>query len=333
MVRLPLSILLSVAGFATSVMLIPGLLNVNPPVNRPVYVVNDSLAVTYVDTLTFSNKPLKFKLQEVSPTAGRELENRHGQLALYSEFYFNHNPKLLLWVGFMAVGIAFALAMLPHLIYYFLQIKSRKKWLALVASFLSISVVFYFAHYSTSHLSLLPPRIMTLGKLLFYSDDWILPLLVSIYLIPSLFALAGNFMITNVLTRYYVSKKKASLKRLLTLKKQSFWLLTASSIMLVMGIVTSSLLRESILTAVGPAHDYLFPFEFVLAYSMSFTFFLLIFYGPGNVLLGELIAKKKEEALREGQKPLAAFSVRESFELSLSILAPVISGLLIEWLT
>ncbi|TRX58436.1 hypothetical protein FNH22_13910 [Fulvivirga sp. M361] len=328
-----MSILLSVVGFATSVMLIPELLNVNPPVNRPVYVVNDSLAIKYVDTLIFSNKPLKFRLQEVSQTTGRQLETRHGQLALYTEFYFNHNPKLLLWIGFMAVGIAFALAMLPHLLHYFLQMKNNKKWLALLASFLSISVVFYFAHYSTSNLSLLPPRIMTLGRLLFYSNDWILQLLVSIYLIPSLFALAGNFMITNVLTRYYVSKKRASLKKLLKLKRHSFWLLTASSVMLVMGIVTSSLLRESILTAAGPAHDYLFPFEFVLAYSLSFTFFLLIFYGPANVLLGELIAKKKEEATSEGQKPSAAFSVRESFELSLSILAPVISGLLIEWLT
>ncbi|MEL7003328.1 MAG: hypothetical protein AAFN93_11420 [Bacteroidota bacterium] len=328
-----LSILLAIIGFVTSVVLTKNLLHFYPPIEREIYVV-DSANINYLDTIKIDNRYLNFQAHVANSDDKKMLEAKKDQLALYSEFYFNDNPSLLLWMTFMAIGIAFSFGMTPLLGYFFFTMESTRKIHAGIAALAGMVLVFFFAHFGSNGIILLPPRIMELTHLLYFENEWLLQTLVGAYMIPPLLSLASNFVILDELVQYKTGKKDVEPKRLLKLKKSLFWLLSASSVMLVMGIITSSLLRETVISAVGNENANFFPSDFVLAYSIVFTFFLLLFYVPGNLLLGDILSSNRFGANTSEQKKDSnnGYSNKESFELSLSILAPVISGLLIEWL-
>jgi len=330
------SILAAVVGFVGTSALIVANIQANPAlINKDFVYVVDTSGVGRIDLYKFKGQPAKpADVQKGSAYVSMYEKGGSGvgntNYVYYPSTYFNRHPSFLLWSSCVAIGMGFAFGMCPLLFAYWRS--GKGKWLALLSAVLAIVVVFASAHLWHLHLILLPATFMELSRTLLYPNTWLLNTFTIGFLVPPLLALAGNFMLTGRLLAYHHYNRGFRLGHLLAIKRQSMWLLVASSVMLVFGIITSSLLRQTVLEAAGAGNSFIFPEQFVTAYSLVFTFFLVIFYLPGNLVLYRLIGKIKRGGTAVNAQAAKAYSVKESFELAIAIGAPVISGLLLELL-
>lgn len=255
--------------------------------------------------------------------------------------YFNSNPSFLLWVVLISISVALSLALLPWL-WAILTVRLRDKKvpvnlkLSFALAFLACLVVFTFSHFQVGGLMAGPPDIMAHANVLFLDKGRaVLLTLVSLVFLAPMFSLAGNFAIMYKLREELLSSDTLfSTKQIIRFKGAFTQLLMASSLMLVMGIITASLLRESVIGAVGGmAYEVVFPAEFVLAYGAIFTFFLVLFYAPVFLMLDMVIKKHLKSNSKKGKNGLLSIhSFGESVEVFITILAPVASSILLEWI-
>lgn len=231
----------------------------------------------------------------------------------------------------LSSGIAFSLSLYPYLIYVLGRFKLPEagfvKSLPYLISFFAVAIIFYVAHKVPDSLLYQVPQILEQTGLFFQFPQWIITTTVIILMLPNVLCLAGNFNLVRELFQI----DKVSLVQLHELHKRYTHFLLFSSILLVFGVVCSSLLRLSLLNALPGTFEYLFPPQFVLSYALVFSVFLILFYLPTELVFRAKLEPIKLEANeRELKKIEKMESQTNIFKLALSLLAPVISGILIE---
>jgi len=242
-------------------------------------------------------------------------------------------PRYLTWGMVQAVCLGLIFAFLPSVYYLFNTLNmGRERWKYLGLSLIAISLIFGISGYFQQQTMTGPVEIMTKYQVLIGDNSvWFNAVITILYLIPAGVTLAVNFvLIQRSLTDGYLKENLDYIKQ--TYNK----LLRYTTVILVLGILVTDLLRQAIIEVVGAQNAYLFPKEFVIGYSLVFSFFILIFYGPLGYKV--LTAANKEYAEKH-QEENPSSTKSKSFlarwdprfvEITLSTLAPIITAILLE---
>ena len=315
------SIPLGILIFVIVAFTLPSKLNRHIPEKSTIYVVDT--VYNYVDTLTIKTKQPNFQMN--TSKSARMILGSLDDSSSYSNFLLNRNPKLLLWIMAQAMGLSLSYALLPFLIRIFssLSTSRNRKIIALGVSFLGVLLLLGINNFSQRDIVFTPPAIMEKTGVMFGDDAWIMPIIVILYLIPAWLALAANILLG---IESIEKKSDTEFERVHEFRTKYLFVLRSASIILVFGIITTSLLQQSILAVIGEKYTILFPDEFVIVYSLNFTFFLVVFYLPVGYLI--LIQNLQQESKSERSKE-KKFDFR-MLELLISTFAPILTGIMVE---
>lgn len=240
------SIPLGILVFVIVAFTLPSKLNRHIPAKSKIYVVDT--VYNYVDTFTITTKRPNFQMNTSKP-ARMKLGSLDDSLS-YSNFLLNRNPKLLLWIMAQAMGLSLCYALLPFLIRIFssLSTSRNRKIIALGVSFLGVLLLLGINNFSQRDIVFTPPAIMEKTGVMFGDDTWIMPIIVILYLIPAWLALAANILLG---IESIEKKSDAVFERVHEFRIKYLFVLRSASIILVFGIITTSLLQQSILAVIG----------------------------------------------------------------------------------
>lgn len=310
-----LSICLAVLTFAVAQFYLPSQLNRDVPAETKIYILDGENDI--LGSLVIKPQRLIRDMQK-DATAVTNADKDHIESLHVSKLLLSSNPKLILWLIFHVIGLSLSLALLPLLVSHFLSI-TESRWrmsVAFFASLISVVLLFILNTQSNEDILFVSGEIMTKTKVIFGEKNHLLNYIVSIYLVSACVGLAINIL----LGIEYIEGKKGELGEM----KKMYWsALRATSVLLTLGIITTSLLQQSIITAIGKGYAALFPDEYVIAYSMHFSFFLLLFFAP----VGYLLYKDKE--FDEEINPSKKLNLRV-IELTIAALAPMLTAIIVE---
>ena len=330
-----LSLIIGVISFSATLVVLNLESAENATLNAQVFVIDhlDSLqkATLVIDTLTINNNVLALKKHRIENTFTQE-EVEDLKTVTYAQLSASKHPSFLLWALLIAMTVSLSIAILPFLYHITSELISHLNKATSVGltalAVLLLSLVFIISGGGGSDIVISGKKIMELTGIMLKHPKYVLTPLVIIMFLPSLFCLRGNLL---VIFRLLTHTSELSIPEIVDLHKLFSKMLVISSISLVIAVVTTTLLRMSILELLPTNAAYLYPPQFVGAYGLIFTFFLIIFYLPGEYLLRIMVAQKVTVLPKEEAEAVeSTIDTQSIFKLGLSILAPIIMGLLSE---
>ncbi|WP_417602120.1 hypothetical protein [Owenweeksia hongkongensis] len=286
---------------------------------------------TSIDTLCLYKNELlltRRELQEVNENF--EVEDKN--VFSYSELSFNINPHYLLWMMIIAIGLGLSFASLPVLHYYRTQSSSslnrRDIRTCLVLSLLTIVLILGIAQFSAQDRIVSTVGVLQATNILFQYPGWVLGGISALSLIPNFICLVGNYCIV---TDVFKNEEGYGITKLLDIHRIYSKFLVTASLFLGFGVISSHYLRLSVLDIMPEGATYLLPQQYVVVYSLVFTFFLILLYLPGEVLLTSKINAKKLGLSEEVKKNIGETISKQSIlKTGLSLLGPALIGLILE---
>jgi len=294
----------------------------------------DSIAVNYKKNMATDSGILKVA----------QIENRKN----YSKekLVFNNNPDFFVWICFVAIMVAFATCMWPVLLFSVRDVKQNFRsgyiidWKLLLITAGIFCLIAFLSSYSRFLVT--PLEVLDHFKILLSSTNTVRGIVLYILAI-AMIAVYGQLLINKSVNNlpYSVNKLSSdeiteySLKFNLLRQKLKFFLICSASL-IVCAIIATELLRKAILTEVKTNID-IVPSNFVYIYGLIFTFFLAILYLPVYYRLrlkGEAMINIEEDEAPEKEKDpvLKRFIIKESpmesFKITFSILAPILTTLI-----
>ncbi|XOV94428.1 MAG: hypothetical protein ACFHWX_06925 [Bacteroidota bacterium] len=324
-----LNIALGVFSFCSSILILVSISEEATIVDSSVYVVDSGM--TKFDEITIQNNKLNFEKNPVTIEEKEMIaESNH---ITYQEMLFNLSPNYLIWIILVSLGVSTAFTLVIPVWFRFTESISdfpkQRKVIYFLISFISVSIVFVVGQFSAHGRIFAITTLIEYTGILFKNPIWVLGILTGFMILPNWFCLGGNFaIISKVLTT-----KNITLESLVHYHSRFSFFLIVSSILLVFGVFSSTFLRLSVLDHFSSQYGFLFPSQFVISYSIVFTFFLLVFYLPGELVLRDKFNTIKhglsEEELKQLDDVLSRLNI---FKLGVSLLAPILSGFLLETL-
>lgn len=328
-----LSIALGIVGFCSTLFGLFYLSIENATLDKNLIIVDSAKnkgSIT-VDTIHLYNNELSLERHKVSNSANNT-QLQGVNVFSYSEVSFNLNPHYLLWMMIIGIGIGLAFASLP-ILSFFRKLSSaalHKKDIRTcgVLSIVTIVLILGIAQFSAHGRILSTVGLLNAANILFIYPGWVLGGISALSLIPNFICLHGNYcIVTDVLK----SGKNYDIKRLLAIHGIYSKFLATASLFLGFGVLSSHYLRLSVLDVVTIDAYYLLPQQFVVVYSLVFTFFLILLYLPGELLLTSKITSKKRSLNDEERENVGETITKQSiFKTGLSLLAPALLGLILE---
>lgn len=266
----------------------------------------------------------------------------------YDSLYFTYNTSLLIWMALLAVTMASSLAMMP-VIYklnsnIYLSFGQKPKniiragLLTLLIGCLMVRtnsnryVLMLFTFINNEH-----------AGVLFRHPRWLNGFVV-VGLAAGLLAMCGQLLINDAIgalpddlsTETPKNQLKAA-DDFTMLRNGLRFFLSVDAALIVLSIFTTETLRRAIVQEVvvtGTNKDGIFPKEFTYMYGMVYTLYLALFYLPiyyrlrskGAYMMRAVIENDKTKKF--GTYFLINESPLESFQVALSILAPIVTSLL-----
>ena len=315
------SLLLAVLWYVMSTIVLVSLTNKTVPENtgktaNEIHQI-DSLRRSYLHSLSEDERA---KVSEQI-----ELTNR--------QLFFNKHPQFMLWIGVVSMGISLSIAFIPWFYAEYRQrfnfLSKKVKSLYALLAFLSIVAVFFVAHFPANDLMLQPTQIMADAHIMFADlGEEVMGTLIFLQFIAPLAALFINFLVLHHTAVKLKSDELLPVARLSELQSFAQNLLLVSSLMLVFGIISTSLFRKSILGFFDAAPQ-VFPKEFVIIYGCIFTFFLFVFYTPTQLALNKLAQKHSHLSMSDADASKGVVN-NKLIASVLSFLAPLLSSILLE---
>lgn len=323
------TILLGIIGLSSSLMTLVAISNDASTVDSKIYVL-DSINHTF-DSIQITQNKLGLVKKTVTPQKELEIKNTN-RLISYNELTYNLYPNYMLWIIIISLGISLAFSLIPFL-NHLIQLTGNdltmlRFYSTIGLAILSSVLIFYMGQRSAVGRIFAITNLIEYTAILFKHPHWVLNGATGLILLPNFFCLGGNFMIVDKLLD---DTRKIDFKSLIYYHKLFSQFLVISAVLLVFGVLSSSLLRMSVLDVLPSDMSYLFPAQFVISYSLIFTFFLLIFYLPG-----EFLFRHKLSIIKEGATENELIRIKEIesktnvFKLGISMLAPILSGILLE---
>jgi len=259
---------------------------------------------------------------------------------------FNNNPDLLVWLCSVALMVAFASSMAPILLLSVKDIRDNFKhkyvvdWRLLS---LTVGLLILIALLSSYNKFLITPIEVIEKFRILINSPGIIRGIVLYTLAIGMIAVYGQLLINKSVnelpeTIHKLSAdeiKTASLKFILLRQKLKFFLVCCAAL-IVFAIITTQLARSAILKEIKADID-IVPISFVYVYGMIFTFFLAVLYLPLYHRLKQkgvaMLNLNEDEAIEKEKDPvLKRFIIKEtpveSFKVTFSILAPIITTLI-----
>lgn len=327
-----LSIALGIIGFCAGIIILPWLsIQSVASVDSKIYVVdskpNSKLGVHNI--ITINKDPLNFKNSTIKSST---VDVDDINLITYKQLSFSVNPSFLLWIIVISIAIAIAFALIPMLLYLLKSVSnnmSRKTvYIYSIVALFSFGITFAFAQFFGFGKILTITELIKYSNILFSRTQIVMICIPIILLIPCVLSLIGNYMIVSQIVKI---NSQTEIKTLIALHKKFSTFLVVSSVMLVFGVLSPSLLRMSILEIIPANLFYLFPKQFVISFSLIYTFFLILFYMPVELLFRnkfvDIKFKLDENEKEELDEILSKMSV---FKIGLTIFAPIISTVFME---
>jgi len=276
------------------------------------------------------NEYLQLDTKEVSALQG--LFELSAEKNTVDNMLFQLFPNFLLWAVLIACSVGFGAALIPTLLLdiAYLYRQHRKKYFLLITLFgFSCFVLINFLGNNRSGNIYLPTNIFDHAIRFFHHPQLIFDLIVITMLLPSAIATIGYFLLMGLITSQLQGRNRIAdiLQHYQLFNK----FLLASSIMLVLGVITTSLLRLFVLELIKPEYHAVYSIQSVIVYGLIFTFFLVLFYVPGAVLFYGKFQDLKTDADQETKERIEnELSQRNYFKMALTLVAPFASSLLLE---
>ncbi len=326
-------VILGITGFCGASLKLISISKEAAVIDKAIFVVDTSKQSTPHDTLFIKNNKLRLKKKSLT---GNSVDKREELLdsswISYRELTYNLYPNYLSWIMIVSIGIGIAFACWPLTIGGVQRISGKESllhWIIyILCALLSTAIIFAIAQLSAKG------RLFPITKLIQYTDimfdspfvvlGWVTALIMS----PNIFCLTGNFMVLRQ------AIKEEHVSGILRLHRHFNQFLTVASILLVFGVLAPTYLRLSILDFLPAKMDYLFPKQFVMAYSLVFTFFLVIFFLPVELIFRHRFAQLKEISNTEERNQIdQLLSGSNVFKMSVSFLAPVLANIFLDSVT
>lgn len=246
-----------------------------------------------------------------------------------------HNEYFLLWIVLVSSICGMSMASLPLLLRLYNMSfpgdKPREYILFFGLATLSIIAVGIISHlpaekYLTSTFAVM---IKTRSLLLHPSRD--IGITVGVFFLPPLIALAGNFRFLKMAALGFDKMKEIDV-----FKAHRVYMiyLVVASVLLVSAVITTSLLRLSLLSVISEDIHWLFPKHFVIVYGLCFTFFLILFYLPSHLLFMEKLYDLK---LRDDNNGIETMYIKYSsynhIKGLVTMTAPLLTGVVMDLLS
>ena len=319
-------LILGMLGFGATSLILINKSKESITIDAKVYVL-DSASATY-DVLRIKSNELGFKRNsldslKVAPEIVKD------QSITYSQLIFNLNPNYLIWIMLISIGIAVGLASIPISSFLLMDISSKdtrkQVVISFIASLVSLFMVFVMAQFAGKEKLLIIPRTIDLTGIMFDRPEVVLGVVTGLIMLPNIVCVAGNFYIFSRI------KKVANVDEQIKLHRRFTQFLTITSILLVFGVLTPSYLRLTVLGFFPEGYDYLFPKQFVFAYSMVFTFALIILFLPVELAFRFRFNELRESSTMKQKSQIdSVLSQTSVFKMGLSLLAPVIANMFLD---
>jgi hypothetical protein len=241
---------------------------------------------------------------------------------------FSNNPYFVLWATIISITIALSIAVLPYIYILLKSIllnTSHRLFIGLaILSSILMPIIFVVTSYFNANIIVSGVALLQSNLLLFKSPELTLNIIILIMFIPNFMCLHGNLMINWNLTKLSDSQSAEKVRQLY---KNYSTLLIIVSISMVLGVVSLSLLRLSFVEMLPEHIASEFPEQFILAYALTMSFFVILFYLPTEIHFSQIF---KSESF---QKDSHGITKEQSvFKIALSMLSPMIIGVIMELL-
>jgi hypothetical protein len=315
-------------------------------------IITKTTTITTEDTLKIVYHPgigvrrdSAVKERALTSKSGLKLDNTDYKSTInYKQLYFSYNSAFLVWIAIGAISFAFGLASLPvmwmairNLI---LQFEIKRWTIGFITLF---SAVLCVLMYFTDKIGYYMGTIAICRKFhILVTNPNYLPYFVIISMVVGLFGFAGQMIVNAAINKlpktippHNKAEQKNIGKKFLLLRNQLKFFLVIDSILIVFSVLTVDAFRKAILADIQVNLD-IVPQSLVYLYGLMFTFYLAVIYLPiysRLKLKGEQMLDNVTQADQEGNLKSITAILRiqqtpiESFQVVISILAPVLTSL------
>ncbi|PLX11029.1 MAG: hypothetical protein C0597_15740 [Marinilabiliales bacterium] len=271
--------------------------------------------------------------------------------------YFHSNPSLLVWIfvisAFMTISIGLMVPYITRMLETIRRSKVSARYVAVVLiSIVGLGLITFFLHEINTSFLTFPVQYKTAANLLSDFDillknpDHTIKIAIGVMFLAAFTGMAGLLILNKAIdnikydTVALKSNVEQSLDQFNMLRIDLKFYLYTLSLLVAGSILTTGMLRESILTVLPRANDFLFPIEFVYLYGLSFSLILIIAYVP---IFSNLKRKSQQivlgiDELSDAYEPLQLKSIKErlsvqttifdNIKVVISLLAPLITSFL-----
>lgn len=299
-------------------------------VDAQIYIVDNKDSLLVHDTLMVKS-PIQTLSKKSQPA--KVTESNKPRVSI-KQISFSYHPMYIVWILIISIGIGFALALIPYLISQLAKLYREVSWRTFISAtssaVLTALLVLFMSQISAEGNVYRITDLLEHLNILFNNPKTILLIITSIFLVPNLLSTGGAFIIIAKVLRGRANMTMIELQQLNN--KYSLFMII-SSIMLVFGVLSGTFLRASVLEYLPATYHFLYPNQFVITYSLIFTFFMIIFYLPGELLLRNRMTEMKaglsEEEIQHFEQTNSSYSL---YKTGISILAPLLSTMVLEGL-
>ncbi|MFC2152029.1 hypothetical protein ACFLSE_05825 [Bacteroidota bacterium] len=271
--------------------------------------------------------------------------------------YFHSVPSLLVWIFIISAFMSISVGLIgPYINKILHTIKESKisitYRLTIIGSVLIIGLITFFLEHSNTSFLKYPVEYKTVADLLkefnILLDDpkKTIKVAVGIMFSVAFTGMAGLLILNKAINNIQSDsiKQKEEVHKVTLqynrLRSDLKFYLYSLSLLVAGSILTTGMLRESILTIIPSANDFIFPIEFVYLYGLSFSLILIIAYVPifanlkyksQKIVAGVegLSAQYQPEKLKAIKEKLSVQStIFDNIKVVISLLAPLITSFL-----
>jgi hypothetical protein len=261
-----------------------------------------------------------------------QLEIKKHNYITYGAIIFNLNPDYLIWIMLVGLAVGIALASWPITFHLMKNVstgldKPTRRW-TFIGAIVFLSMILGFAQMGFRSHMFSAADVISITGIMFDHAAWTMLAISLLIISPNFLALTGNFRIVMQMNA------DLSLEDHILLHKKFTRFLIISSMILVLGVVTTTYFRLSVLGFFPVDYGYLFPDQFVFAYSLVFTFSLVLLFLPVDLAFRYQLFQRKKSASETESKIIDHLLAQGSiFKLGFSLLAPVIANILLDGLS
>lgn len=329
-----ISILLGVIGFTVTIAVISVNAKDDSTHNSRLVIVNntedlrkDSLIF---DTISLISNKLNLAKHSMLNTLTID-EIKKGKVFTYKQINFSIHPYFMVWVVLISISVGLSLAIIPYLIMLIREYEMKSPvYIHLkigVLSVLSISLIFNVTSLATRNMIINVVDIISTTNILFDNSETIITVIIAILFVPNIFCLHGSFIIVSTL---FKNLSKTNLDQIREFQNKYSQFLYISSVALVLGVITTSLIRYSILDVLPENLQFLMPKQSVASYGITLTFFLILFYLPGELLISKLLQDAKAKKAADDSTSVKDNKEQSVFKIGLTMISPALIGFLLD---